>query len=175
MDLPYELRDLLRQAYSAEKAAAFAYQGHAAAVKGLDNKTRIREIENDEWIHRAEVLSLMKQYNVPISWWYEFKYHIIGKFISYSCYVIGWFTAMYFAGRLESGNVNEYYRMVELFHTEGITEHDDILEEMGIKEKEHEVFFLSRIRSHPWLPLFEKLFGWGASKSYNPLDMDDPE
>lgn len=105
--------------------------------------------------------------------WYEVKYYLIGKLISTSCHVIGWFMPMYFAGRLESGNVNEYYRMKDLFHTEGITRHDDILEEMGIKEKEHEVFFLGKIRQHPWLPMFEKVFGWGASKSYNPIDLDE--
>ena len=52
MDLPYELTDLLRLAYSAEKAAAFAYQGHAGSVKDEGDKIRIREIETDEWIHR---------------------------------------------------------------------------------------------------------------------------
>lgn len=175
MDLPYELRDLLRQAYSAERAAAFAYQGHASSLPAKDHedKARIREIENDEWIHRAEVLSLMHEYDVSTSLWYEIKYYLIGKLISWSCHVIGWFMPMYFAGRLESGNVNEYYRMKDLFHTEGITRHDDILEEMGVKEKEHEVFFLGKIRSHAWLPLFEKVFGWGASRSYNPIDLDE--
>ena len=173
MDLPYELTDLLRLAYSAEKAAAFAYQGHAANVPEELDSIRIKEIENDEWIHRAEVLALMKQYNISVSWWYEAKYHIIGKTISWSCYVIGWFTAMYFAGRLESGNVNEYYRMIELFHTESITEHDDILVDMGNKEKEHEIFFLGKIRMHPWLPVFEKVFGWGATKSYNDVEIDE--
>ena len=175
MDLPYELRDLLRMAYSAEKAAAFAYQGHAAAVSDRDDSRRITEIENDEWIHRAEVLSIMREFKIPVSWWYEVKYHIIGKAISWSCYVIGSFIAMYFAGRLESGNVNEYYRMIDLFHTEGITHHDDILEDMGIKEKEHEIFFLSRIRAHPWLPTFEKVFGWGPSKSYNEVEVKEEE
>ena len=79
MNLPYELTDLLRLAYSAEKAAAFAYQGHSGAIKDPDDKIRIREIENDEWIHRAEVLNLMQQYKIPVSWWYEVKYYIIGK------------------------------------------------------------------------------------------------
>ena len=173
MDLPYELTDLLRLAYSAEKAAAFAYQGHAGSVKDEGDKIHIREIENDEWIHRAEVLSLMRQYDISISRWYELKYHIIGKGISWSCYVIGWFMPMYFAGRLESGNVNEYYHMVELFHTMGITEHDDILVEMGIKEKEHEVFFLNKIRTHKLLPLFEKIFSWGATKSFNDVELPE--
>jgi len=33
-----ELVDLLKKAYSAEKAAAFAYQGHAGAVKNTEEK-----------------------------------------------------------------------------------------------------------------------------------------
>ena len=173
MDLPYELSDLLRLAYSAERAAALAYQGHAGSVKDKNDKIRIKEIEDDEWIHRAEVLSLMRQYDISVSTWYEVKYYIIGKSISWSCYVIGWFMPMYFAGRLESGNVNEYYNMVKLFHTVGITEHDEILVEMGEKEKEHEVFFLSKIRTHKWLPFFEKLFSWGANSSYNDVDIDN--
>jgi hypothetical protein len=63
--------------------------------------------------------------------------------------------------------------MIALFHTMGITEHDEIMDEMGIKEKEHEIFFLSKIKTHPWLPTFEKLFKWGASKSYNDVEIPD--
>jgi rubrerythrin len=169
MTLPAELVDLLQMAYSAERAASFAYQGHAGSVSDADIKAHIKQIEADEWFHRAEVLRLMKLYNVPVSRWYEFKYFWIGKFIGYSCYVIGWFVATYFAGRLESGNVNEYYRMKELFHSMQIHDHDAILEEMGIKEKEHEVYFLAKIREHKLLPAFEKIFGWGPNKSYNRL------
>src|ERR1700737_1391327 len=96
------LTDLLKQAYSAEKAAAFAYQGHAGAVKDEEEKGAIKQIEIDEWNHRAEVLKLMNLYRVPVSKWYELKYYIIGKNISASCYVIGWFMPFYFAGNLES-------------------------------------------------------------------------
>ncbi|MBL4755026.1 MAG: hypothetical protein JKY52_15695 [Flavobacteriales bacterium] len=45
-----ELVDLLQRAYSAEKAAAFAYIGHAASVRDRDAKASIRQIELDEWI-----------------------------------------------------------------------------------------------------------------------------
>ena len=37
-----ELVDLLKMAYSAEKAAAFAYQGHAGSVKDLEEKKNLR-------------------------------------------------------------------------------------------------------------------------------------
>ena len=74
-----ELVDLMKKAYSAEKAAAFAYQGHAAAVKNPNEKKAIRQIEIDEWNHRTEVLEIMRQYDVSISKFYEFKFHVIVK------------------------------------------------------------------------------------------------
>ena len=62
---------LLKQAYSAERAAAFAYVGHAGSVKDKEAKKAIKQIEDDEWGHREEVLKIMKQYNIPISKYYE--------------------------------------------------------------------------------------------------------
>lgn len=167
-----ELIDLLQQAYSAEKAAAFAYQGHAASLKSEEEKKAVHQIEIDEWNHRHEVLAIMKQYEVPISKYYELRFHIIGKVISWSCYVIGRFMPFYFAGRLESGNVCEYFRMKQFFNAMGITEHDTILYEMGIKEKEHEVYFAEKVSNNKLLPFFEKLFSWSAKQSFNNIDLD---
>ncbi|MGH2648930.1 MAG: hypothetical protein ACRDE8_15235 [Ginsengibacter sp.] len=167
-----ELIDLLKKAYSAEKAAAFAYQGHAGSVKDKAEKSAIKRIESDEWNHRKEVLKIMRQHNIPVSKYYELRFYIIGKIISFSCYVIGWFMPFYFAGRLESGNVCEYFRMMQYFHELGITDHNHILYEMGIKEKEHEIYFLGKIKNKKLLPVFEKLFAWGAIKSFNDVDLD---
>jgi hypothetical protein len=167
-----ELTDLLKKAYSAEKAAAFAYQGHAGAVKNPEEKKAIRQIEDDEWVHRKEVLEIMNQYNIPVSKFYEFRFHVIGKIISGSCYIIGWFMPFYFAGRLESGNVCEYFRMKQYFNSLGIKEHDKTLYDMGIKEKEHEVYFLEQIKSNKLLPFFEWLFSWGSKKGFNNIDLD---
>ena len=165
------LTDLLQMAYSAEKAAAFAYIGHAGAVKNPDEKRAIKQIEDDEWNHRKEVLQLMQQYDVPVSKYYEVRFHVIGRLISASCYVIGWFMPFYFAGRLESGNVCEYFRMKQYFNSLGITEHDQLLYDMGMKEKEHEVYFLAQIKNNKLLPFFEKLFSWGKD-SFNNIDLD---
>ena len=167
-----QLVDLLQMAYSAEKAAAFAYIGHAGSVKNAVEKAAIKQIEIDEWNHRREVLSIMNEYEIPISKYYEFRFHLIGKVIAWSCYVIGWFMPYYFAGRLESGNVCEYFRMMHYFHSLGIRKHDDILYEMGIKEKEHEVYFLEKINKHKLLPLFEKIFNWGKKRSFNDVDLE---
>lgn len=166
------LIDLLQQAYSAEKAAAFAYQGHAGSVRDMEEKKQIRQIEIDEWNHRREVLEIMHQYHIPVSKYYEVRFYLIGKMICYACYVIGWFMPYYFAGRLESGNVCEYFRMMHYFHELGIIKHNRILYEMGIKEKEHEVYFLNTIKHKKLLPFFEKIFAWGATKSFNDVDLD---
>ena len=168
-----KLVKLLQLAYSAEKAAAFAYIGHAGSVKNPDEKVAIKQIEMDEWQHRETVLSIMKQYAIPPSRYYEIKYHIIGRIISASCYVIGWFMPYYFAGRLESGNVCEYFVMLRHFHSLGIHGHDEVLYEMGIKEKEHEVYFLEQIKGSRWLPYFEKIFSWGKTTSANDVDIEN--
>lgn len=163
---------LLQQAYSAEKAAAFAYIGHAGSLKNPDEKVAIKQIELDEWQHRESVLSIMRRYDIAPSRYNEIKYHVLGKIISGSCYVIGWFMPYYFAGRLESGNVCEYFLMMRFFHELGITEHDEMLYEMGMKEKEHEVYFQKSLENNRLLPLFESIFGWGQKKSFNDVDWE---
>jgi rubrerythrin len=167
-----QLVDLLKKAYSAEKAASFAYQGHAGSVKDVIHKKEIHQIELDEWNHRDEVLLIMNDFGIPISKWYEFRFYVIGKMISASCYVIGWFMPFYFAGRLESGNVCEYFRMKQYFNSLGIKKYDQILYEMGMKEKEHEVYFLEKIKNNKLLPFFEKVFSWGNGKGFNNIDLD---
>ena len=141
-------------------------------MKDKEEKIAIKQIEIDEWNHRKEVLAIMRKYNIPISKYYEFRYYVIGKIISFSCYVIGWFMPFYFAGRLESGNVCEYFRMMHYFHKLGILEHNQILYEMGIKEKEHEVYFLGKIKNKRMLPFFETVFSWGSKESFNDVDLD---
>jgi hypothetical protein len=49
---------LLQRAYSGEMAAAFAYVGHAGSLRCPQAKAAVKQIEDDEWHHRANVLSL---------------------------------------------------------------------------------------------------------------------
>lgn len=171
------LVDLLQRAYSAERAAALAYVGHASSLRTSGKSpdpvviAAVRQIEMDEWNHREHVLALMQRYGIPVSRFYEFKFLVVGKLIGLSCHVIGRFMPFFFAGRLESGNVCEYFVMIHHFHSLGIHEHDSVLYEMGIKEKEHELYFLSQVRDSRWLPLFEWLFSWGSRSSVNDIDL----
>ena len=165
---------LLRLAYSAERAAAFEYIGHAGSVNDADEKLAIAQIEADEWAHRASVLAIMQGYGIKPSRLFELRFFVVGKMISLSCYTIGWFMPYYFAGRLESGNVCEYFIMMQYFHELEIHDHDDVLYEMGIKEKEHEMFFLEGAATKRQFPVFQRIFGWGTDASYNDVDLADP-
>ena len=42
---------------------------------------------------------------------------------------------------------------------------------MGIREKEHEVYFLERIKNRKALAWFERIFSWGNRKSFNDVDL----
>ena len=63
--------------------------------------------------------------------------------------------------------------MIRYFHELRIEKHDETLYEMGVKEKEHEVYFQSVIENEPWLPWFEKIFSWGTETSANDVDLEE--
>jgi len=162
----------------AAQACAFRRAGRGVRLRrtcgisqDADERIDIAQIEQDEWGHRQSVLEIMAVYDIKVSRWYEVRFWLTGKMISASCHVIGWFMPYYFAGRLESGNVCEYFVMMQYFHELGITAHDEVLYEMGLKEKEHEMFFVDGLDSHRLLPAFQKAFGWGTGVSYNDVDM----
>lgn len=162
---------LLQIAYSAERAAAFAYIGHANSLKCIIEKAEIKQIETDEWDHRASVKKIMDLYQIPVSGWYEIKYWIIGKFVGLSCHMIGYFMPFFFAGKLESGNVCAYFEMQRAFMAMDINEHNEVLYEMGIREKEHEVYFLKKVENSKLLRNFERVFNWGKQHSSNDVDL----
>jgi hypothetical protein len=168
-----ELRQLVRLAYSAERAAAFAYHGHARSLRGQPASNEVARIEAEEWQHREHLLRMMQRLGIAASPWLELKYAIIGQVISASCTPLGRFMPMYFAGRLESGNVNEYLRMAELALGTVIADERDCILELALVEKRHEDFFLAEVVGHPALPWFQRLFRWGVGSSFNALPATD--
>lgn len=168
------LDDLLRLAYSAERAAAFAYQGHAASVGDPAERAQIARIERDEWEHRASIKRLLDRRGLAPSRWLEWKYAGIGRVIALSCHVLGRFMPMYFAGRLESGNVNEYLLLIELTRGTALADEHACILEMARVEKEHELYFLACVAGHRLMPLFQRVFAWGPARSLNGLAVDGP-
>ena len=67
---------------------------------------------------------------------------------------------MYFAGRLESGNVVEYEDAAALARELDMPECVDDLLDMAHVEAEHELFFREMVTGHRLLPAMKRIFGW---------------
>jgi hypothetical protein len=77
--------------------------------------------------------------------------------------VIGWFLPMYFAGRLESRNVEEYEEAATHAAALELKQFESELRIMRAVEREHELFFLKAVAGHRLLPLVLPMFKWGAA------------
>jgi demethoxyubiquinone hydroxylase (CLK1/Coq7/Cat5 family) len=156
---------ILKQAYSGELAAAYAYRGHWKSLKRPSEIARIKQIEHEEWVHRQNVARMMGSMQARPSMLREVRCWIVGRCIGIACHLIGWFLPMYFAGRLESRNTIEYENAAMHAGRLGLTDFESELLVMSRVEKEHELFFLGVIASHRWLPLVSRMFKWGAAEA----------
>lgn len=155
-----QLAHVLQGAYSGELAAAYAYRGHWKSLGAGAERERIRQIEDEEWVHREKVKLIMNALSVAPARSREKLMWTIGRTLGLFCHLSGWFLPMYFAGRLESGNVVEYETAARHARRLGLTEFAADLQHMARVEGEHEIFFREMVASHPWLPWMRKLFGW---------------
>src|SRR5260221_10048203 len=156
-----QLIKILLLAYSGELAAAYDYRGHWKSVNITSEIKGIRRIEKEEWIHRADVGGMLKKLGRAPNRLQEIKMWIIGRTIGFLCHFGSWFFPMYFAGRLEHGNVKEYDTAA--FHAGrlGLKKFQKQLIKMAQTEQEHEDFFSARVFDHPFLPFVKTLFTWG--------------
>lgn len=152
------LVQLLQAAYSGEQAAAFAYRGHAVAVDSTAERMKIRQIEDEEWGHRAKVGRMLKTLGAKPSRWREFVTWTIGKTLGFLCAFTGWFLPMFFAGRLETKNVQEYDVAADYAEKLGLADFVVELREMSAVEAEHEVFFSQIVSNHWMLPWVKRIF-----------------
>ena len=151
----------MQHAYSGEVAAAYAYRGHWRSLKDSAEKTRIKQIEAEEWDHRERVGHWLKTLDAGPNPRREKLFWTIGKVLGHTCFISGWFMPMYFAGRLESQNSIEYEDAAVFAKELGMSECVADLLDMARVEVEHEEFFSSVVAGHTLLPIMKKVFGWG--------------
>jgi hypothetical protein len=143
-----QLIALLQSAYSGELAAAYAYRGHWHSVSCSAEKTRIEQIENEEWHHRHLVGEMLGKLGADPLRGRERRAVIIGRALGVFCHLGGWLVPMYGAGRLESRNVREYETAARYARDSGNSAFIECLLEMAEFEWEHELYFRSRVVSH---------------------------
>jgi demethoxyubiquinone hydroxylase (CLK1/Coq7/Cat5 family) len=145
---------LLQLAYSGELAAAYAYRGHWHSLTDIDERTRIREIENEEWHHRQLVGEMLRSLNSKPNAFREIWAAILGRALSVLCHLSGWLVPMYAAGRLESRNIREYETAAGHARNCGRDDLVDCLLTMAEVEWEHEHYFRTRVLGHRWAARF---------------------
>ena len=149
------LVDILRHAYSGERAAALAYAGHWRSLRPGEDRVRIQEIEREEWHHRDLVGEMLAGLGAQPSAGRERRARVVGTILSALCRVTGWLAPMYAAGRLESGNIREYEHAAILASACGRGDLVGCLLDMAAVEWEHESYFRARVETHPlarWIP-----------------------
>ena len=157
-----QLVHILHMAYSGEKAAGYAYNGHWKSLRNPAERASIRKIEDEEWEHRAIVGEMLSSLSAKPQRWREVMMACIGRSVAFSCFVGGWFLPMYFAGRLEHSNVHEYEHAAYHAGKLGLADYATELMRLSAVERTHEDFFLNIVQRHRLLPLMIKLFGWGG-------------
>lgn len=143
---------LLQLAYSAERAAAYAYRGHWHSLPREDERRRIKQIEDEEWHHRDLVGQMLKNMGAQPSRQRETRALVVGRGLGLLCHVTGWLAPMYGAGRLESRNIGEYETAARYARDCGREDFIDCLLTMAEVEWEHEKYFRSRVLIHPLGP-----------------------
>ena len=151
---------LLQNAHAGELAAAYAYRGHWKSVRNSDEKSNIKRIEKEEWEHREGVRKWLSELDAEPRKLREAVFWSIGRSLGILCFVSGWFFPMYFAGRLESQNTQEYLDAANF--AEELEMHDCVVDmkHMSAKELEHEEYFRKVVAEHKLLPVMKRFFSW---------------
>jgi hypothetical protein len=143
-----QLLFLLQLAYSGELGAARAYAGHRVALSVPFQRAQLGKILRDELRHRRCILRMLKAMGSGPDARRERKMNLIGRAISFFCFVGGWFLPMWGAGKLESQNIREYEHAARLAHVAGLTQFVPDLLEMAEVEWDHERFFREQSQTH---------------------------
>jgi demethoxyubiquinone hydroxylase (CLK1/Coq7/Cat5 family) len=152
---------ILQDAHAGELAAAYAYRGHWKSLKNSAEKNEIEKIEAEEWEHRKCVSAWLEKLDAKPRKFREVIFWTIGRTLGIGCHVSGWFFPMYFAGRLESQNVQEYVDAAGFAKELGLADCEKELIIMSEVEQKHEDFFKSVVQNHFLLPVTKLFFRWG--------------
>jgi rubrerythrin len=152
---------ILQNAHAGELAAGFAYRGHWKSIRNSEQKEQIKEIEAEEWHHRECVRGWLEKLKAKPRSSRETVFWTIGRTLGIICYISGWFFPMYFAGRLESQNVQEYVDAANFAKELELEDCAAEMLEMAATEQKHEDFFKEIVKGHFLLRPTKFFFRWG--------------
>jgi demethoxyubiquinone hydroxylase (CLK1/Coq7/Cat5 family) len=160
-DAKVNLIRILQNAHAGELAAAYAYRGHWKSLRESPEKIEIKKIEEEEWEHRRCLDHWLAHFEAKPRAAREKVFWTVGRSLGATCFLSGWFMPMYFAGRLESQNVQEYVEAARYARELGMEDCAEQMIEMSDTEQRHEDFFKGVVQKHRLLPLMRRVFRWG--------------
>jgi len=137
---------LLQNAHSGEIAAFHAYEGHWRSVRDTSERIAIQLIQLDELRHRIEIYKFLTILAARPNKYQDFLFFLIGKFLSGLCYCTGWLAPMWGALLIEQLGVVNYAELSIEANKEGFPTMAERLLDMGQKEREHEQYFLGKLK-----------------------------
>jgi hypothetical protein len=154
----HDLIRLLQNAYSGEKAAAYAYRGHAQSVTSSAERDEITKIENDEWEHRESLRQMLSSLDAQPRFSREIAMTAVGVLIYCLCRLggffnflnFGWYMSMCGAGKLERSNIGEYEVAALMARACGQNQFVEDLIHMAEVEWDHEMYFRSKALTSQW-------------------------
>lgn len=149
-DPKVKLIRLLRAAHAGERAAALAYAGHARSVSDPAERVAISRIGAEEVAHRVRVGEMLRDLGGTPSALRELIFTVIGRTLSLSCHVTGWYCPMYGAGWIERRNIQEYVDAATFARLAGRPDLAEELSEMARVEWDHEQWFRAKVVGH-WM------------------------
>jgi hypothetical protein len=153
-----DLIRLLQNAYSGERAAMYAYRGHAASCGNFDERREIKKIEQEESDHRKCLGAMLAALGSGPRLSREVLMMAIGITIYCLCRLggwlnflnFGWYMSMYGAGLLERSNIKEYEVGAIAAIACGERRFVEELIHMAEVEWDHEYYFRSKAMSSKW-------------------------
>lgn len=158
--------ELLQKAYSGELAAALAYNGHWKSLKNETEIGIVKKIERDEWIHREKIGEILFELNAKPLFWRDKVFYLIGRTIGFICHFCGRFCSAFFAGILESKNVDEYRQALIYAEEIGLEKYFEDFTEMQNAEADHEFVLREMIKDDWFFPFFSFIFRWGNKSDF---------
>jgi demethoxyubiquinone hydroxylase (CLK1/Coq7/Cat5 family) len=136
---------LLRAAHAGERAAAFAYQGHARSLRDPAGRDAIARIEREEWEHRHRLGEMLAELGQRPARLREVLFATIGRVLSALCHLSGWYLPMFGAGWIEARNVQEYVDAAACARAAQLPGYARELARMADCEREHEAYFRGQV------------------------------
>ena len=157
---------ILQNAYSGELAAAYAYRGHWKSLEDAAEINRIKQIEDEEWLHREKVGRLLlalagealeEKGSADVADRPHGGRRLPSDRAGF-CLCIS-------PGGSKPQTSESMNRRPATPAELGLIEFESELRVMAAVEREHEIFFMSVVAGHRLLPFARAIFKWGPVES----------